>query len=275
MKQIIVSADDFGLSDSVNEAVEIAHRDGLLSTASLMVAGDAAEDAVARARRLPDLKVGLHLVLVEGKAVSSPAEIPRLVNEAGAFSSDQVALGFKYFFHPTIRADLSHEIRAQFAAFAATGLELDHLNAHKHMHLHPTVARLALGIGREFGCRAVRIPRAYDAAGLSARLLAWWTAVLKRQANRAGMVTNDYVAGLSQSGHFDETAFVSALDTLPDGVTETYFHPATIRDPAFARTMPDYDHPGELQALLSSHARATIRGRGIQTTTYGALTADR
>ncbi len=269
MKRIIISADDFGLTESVNEAVEIAHRDGLLSTASLMVAGDAAEDAVARARRLPGLKVGLHLVLVEGRAISPPHTIPHLVDTQGEFSRDQVALGFKYFFHPTIRADLAREIRAQFDAFAATGLELDHLNAHKHMHLHPTVARLALSIGREYGCKAVRIPRSYGGHSL----LALWTSVLKAQATRSGMITNDYVAGLSQSGHFDEDAFVAALETLPDGVTETYFHPATVRDPAFADTMPDYDHPGELQALLSRRAHDTIRRLGIETTTYSALAA--
>jgi hopanoid biosynthesis associated protein HpnK len=269
MKRIIVSADDFGLTESVNEAVERAHREGVLSTASLMVAGDAAADAVARARRLPGLKVGLHLVLVEGRSVLPPAEIPHLVNAQGEFSRRQAALGFKYFFHPTIRADLAREIRAQFDAFAATGLELDHLNAHKHMHLHPTVARLALSIGRDYGCKAVRVPRAYEAGGL----LAWWTGVLKAQARRAGMVTNDFVAGLSQSGHFDEAAFLAALESLPDGVTETYFHPATLRDPAFAATMPGYDHPGELQALLSPHVRAAIARLGIETTTYGALAA--
>jgi len=139
-RRVIVSADDFGLSEGVNEAVEQACREGILTTASLMVAGPAAADAVRRARRLPKLRVGLHLVVIEGPAVG-PA--PGLVDADGQFSSNQLRLGINYFFRPAIRRQLAAEIRAQFAAFAATGLRLDHANAHKHMHLHPTVGRNA------------------------------------------------------------------------------------------------------------------------------------
>ena len=158
MKRVTFSADDFGLTESVNEAVERAHRDGILDQASLMVAGPAAGDAVRRARAMPSLRVGLHLVVIEGPAVSPPAEIPALVNESGRFPGDQAALGFRYFFRPAVRRQLAHEIRAQFSAFAATGLTLDHANAHKHMHLHPTVGRMMLEIGREFGLRSIRVP---------------------------------------------------------------------------------------------------------------------
>ena len=151
MKRVIFSADDFGLTESVNEAVELAHREGALTSASLMVAGPAAADAVRRARALPGLRVGLHLVVIEGPAVLPPAEIPDLVDAAGQFPSDQLRLGIAYFFRPRVRRQLAAEIRAQFAAFAATGLTLDHANAHKHMHLHPTVGRLLIDIGRDFG----------------------------------------------------------------------------------------------------------------------------
>ena len=158
MKRVIFSADDFGLSVAVNEAIERAHRDGILTQASLMVAGPAAADAVRRARTMPSLRVGLHLVVIEGQAISPRVEIPGLVGADGWFPSDQVRLGMKYFFWPAARRQLAHEIRAQFVAFAATGLTLDHANAHKHMHLHPAVGRLMIDIGRGFGLRAVRVP---------------------------------------------------------------------------------------------------------------------
>ena len=158
MQRVVFSADDFGLSESVNEAVERAYRDGALNAASLMVAGPAAADAVRRAQALPGLRVGLHLVVIEGQAVLPPAEIPDLVDASGWFPSDQVRLGVRYFFRPLVRRQLAAEIRAQFAAFAATGLTLDHANAHKHMHLHPTVGRLMLQIGAGFGLHSVRIP---------------------------------------------------------------------------------------------------------------------
>jgi len=144
VKRLIVTADDFGLSEAVNEAVERGHRDGILIAASLMVAGPAAADAVRRAKAMPSLRVGLHLVVIEGPAVLPPAAIPALVDASGQFPADQFRLGVDYFFRPRIRRQLAAEIGAQFEAFAATGLTLDHANAHKHMHLHPTVGRLLI-----------------------------------------------------------------------------------------------------------------------------------
>src|ERR1700759_2502457 len=155
MKRGTFSADDFGLTEGVNDAVAWAHRDGILDQASVMVAAPAVEDAVRRARAVPSLRVGLHLVVIEGPAVSPPSEIPDLVDPSGQFPSDQARLGFRYFFRPSVRRQLAREIRAQFAAFAATGLTLDHANAHKHMHLHPTVGAMMLRIGREHGLNRI------------------------------------------------------------------------------------------------------------------------
>src|SRR3954447_7596848 len=183
MKSVVFTADDFGLSEAVNEAVELSHRDGVLNAASLMVAGPAAVDAVRRARALPSLRVGLHLVVIEGPAVLPPARIPDLVDARGRFPSDQLRLGVNYFFRPRVRRQLAAEIRAQFAAFAATGLTLGHADAHKHMQLHPTVGRLMLDIGGEFGLSRVRVPAEPPAvlaccgtrAGLGAHAMYHWT----------------------------------------------------------------------------------------------------
>jgi hopanoid biosynthesis associated protein HpnK len=268
MKRAIFSADDFGLTDSVNEAVERAHRDGILDQASLMVAGAAAEDAVRRARALPSLRVGLHLVLVEGPAVSPPAEIPDLVDATGMFPSDQARLGFAYFFRPGVRRQLAREIRAQFAAFAATGLTLDHANAHKHMHLHPTVGRSMLSIGREFGLTTIRVPAEPPSvmAGLGARVglgdraLHVWTRLLRRQARAAGMRVADSCFGLAWSGHMTRDRVERLLAVLPDGLSEIYFHPATERDAVLRRLMPDYEHTAELDALLTVRRPAGVGG---------------
>src|ERR1700760_3328276 len=118
----LLTADDFGLTPSVNDAVEHAHRAGALHAASLMVAAPAAADAVQRARAMPTLRVGLHLVVIEGPAVLLPAEIPDLVDATGWFPSDQLGLGIRYAMNPRVRRQLAAEIRAQFAAFLATGL---------------------------------------------------------------------------------------------------------------------------------------------------------
>jgi hopanoid biosynthesis associated protein HpnK len=267
MRRVIFSADDFGLTPGVNEAVERAHRDGILDQASLMVAGAAAEDAVRRARALPSLRVGLHLVVIEGPAISPPAEIPDLVDPSGQFPSDQARLGCRYFFRPAARRQLAHEIRAQFAAFAATGLTLDHANAHKHMHLHPTVGRMMIEIGRGFGLRAVRIPaeppavmaRIGTRVGLGDRALYAWTRLLRKQAREAGMTVNDHCFGLAWSGHMTAERVRLLLANLPDGVSELYFHPATERDELLTRLMPDYEHAAELAALLDRGALDQLR----------------
>src|SRR5258708_6495406 len=158
LRRLIVTADDFGRDLAINEAVEAASRDGILCGASLMVAAPAAADAVARAHRLPGLRVGLHLVLTDGSPVLPPGEVRGLVGPDGRFDDNQIRAGLRYFFVPGVRRQLAAEIRAQFEAFRATGLALDHVNAHQHMHLHPTVARLIVEIGRAYGMRAVRLP---------------------------------------------------------------------------------------------------------------------
>ena len=93
LKQLIVTADDFGLVREVNDAVEAAHRDGVLTAASLMVAAPAARDAVERARRLPSLRVGLHVVLTEGAPVLPASDLSHLVDGRGMLRSDMAALG--------------------------------------------------------------------------------------------------------------------------------------------------------------------------------------
>lgn len=267
---VTFTADDFGLSVAVNEAVELAHREGVLDAASLMVAGEAAEDAVARARANPALLVGLHVVAVEGPAVLPPRQIPDLVDAAGRFPSAQARLGVRYAVSSAARAQLHLEIRAQYAAFAATGLALDHVNAHKHMHLHPFVARCVIDAGREFGLRAIRVPaeppRVMAACGVpanaGARALHAWTRVLRRMAGRARLATTDSCFGIAWSGHMTTERLLRLADNLPPGPVEIYCHPAARRDPLLDRLMPDYEHEAELAALLDPRvAAAFAKGR--------------
>jgi hopanoid biosynthesis associated protein HpnK len=258
MKTITFSADDFGLTEAVNEGIERAHRDGALQAASLMVGAPAAADAVRIARANPALRVGLHLVVIEGPAILAPSAIPGLIDASGQFPSDQLRLGLNYFFRPAIRRQLRMEIHAQFAAFAATGLQLDHANAHKHMHLHPTVGAMMLEVGRDFGLNRIRIPAEPPSVmaqcgarlTLGDKLLYRWTALLRRQAKAAGVVTNDHCFGLAWSGHMTANRVQRLLANIPDGDSEIYFHPAARRDAVLDRLMPDYEHEAEMAALL-------------------------
>nr|WP_315591521.1 hopanoid biosynthesis-associated protein HpnK [uncultured Cupriavidus sp.] len=249
---LIVTADDFGLHRDVNAAVEQAHLEGILNAASLMVSAPATADAVARAHRLPGLRVGLHLVLTDGWSALPWEAIPDLVDIDGRFDEAMVRHSFRFFFQPRVRKQLAAEIRAQFEAFAQTGLALDHVNAHKHFHLHPTVLGLILRIGREYGLRAMRLPR--EAGG--PLYLRPWLALLRRRLHRAGIAHNDFVLGLSASGAMDEAALLAALDHLPNGAVELYLHPAVTSGARIGASMPDYRHADELAALLSPRVRA-------------------
>ncbi len=283
MRQLIVTGDDFGLAVPVNEAIEDAHRRGILTAASLMIGAKAAADAVDRAKRMPSLRVGLHLVLVEGWPVLAPAVIPDLVDEQGEFSTNLIAAGFRYCFRPGVRRQLEAEIRAQFDAFQKTGLSLDHVNAHNHMHLHPTILGLILKVGKDYGLSAIRVPyepflpswRA-SRTGFAAKLASWallfpWMALLKLRLKRARIRSNDFVFGLHDSGHLDSHLVMRFLAYLPKGVTEIYFHPATRRCPEIDRTMPDYEHEREFEALISPAVKKALAAHGIRPLAFSEL----
>ena len=234
-----------------------------------MIAGPAAADAVRRAHRLPNLRIGLHLVVVEGPAVSKPTLIKALVNEEGQFPTGQLGLGFRYHFLPEVRRQLRREIAAQFAAFKATGLRLDHANCHKHMHLHPTIGRLLIEEGQQYGLAAIRIPAEPPSimaalgyrAGLGAQSLFWWTQLLRTQAKRAGLRTNRHVFGLGWTGHMTIDRLLRLAPILPVGLTEIYFHPAIESDAVLRSLMPGYEHVAELETLLDPAVAAAFPNR--------------
>jgi hopanoid biosynthesis associated protein HpnK len=270
VKQLIVTADDFGAATQVNEAVERAHREGILSAASLMVAGAAAHDAVTRAKTMPTLRVGLHLVLVEGKPVLPARALPDLVDANGNFRTDMARAGAAMFFLPKVRAQLAAEIAAQFEAFAATGLKLDHVNAHKHFHLHPTIASLILDIGKAHGLKGARVPLEPQAVlgrieprktSAVVALTAPFARSLRRRFRQAGITSPDQVFGLAWSGAMTNKRLAGLIEHLPEGLTEIYMHPAT---GPYAGSAPGYQYQGELAALTDPALLARLAAKGIK-----------
>ncbi len=257
MKRLIITADDFGAAAQVNEAVELAHRRGVLTAASLMVGAPAAADAIARARRLPALRVGLHLTLLQGQPVLPPAEVPQLVDARGALLSSPAVLGARLTASRAARRQLAAEIQAQFAAFSASGLRLDHCNAHLHFHLHPRVARLIESIGGRFGLRAVRLPlepvevlRRVERPrwSASAALTVPFALALRRRLAAANLLVAERTFGLRWSGQMGRARLAGIVRHLPEGVSEIYLHPATGDYPGAA---PGYGYLEELRALTA------------------------
>jgi hopanoid biosynthesis associated protein HpnK len=283
LKKVIITGDDFGLALPVNEAVIAAHERGVLTAASLMVGEKFFQDAVQRARRHPSLRVGLHLTLVEGHPVSPPAAIPDLVNESGMFSTHLARAGFRFFFYPGIRSQLEREIRAQFEAFHQSGLQLDHVNAHNHIHLHPTLLRLFLKVGRDYGMKAVRVPneppvQSWKASkkSLGLKLASWillfpWVRLMKHLLRTAHIRYNDFFFGMAHSGAMTLNLTLRIIGCLPNGVTEICFHPATRRSWEIDQTMQGYRHEEEFLALTSESLNCAVHGTGIQTIAFSDL----
>ena len=270
-RRLIVNADDFGRSASINQAVIRAHCEGILTTASLMVNEPAFEEAVALAREHPRLGVGLHLTLLCGHSALPPERLPGLVNARGQFSSNPASAGFRYFFQRSLREPLRQELHAQFQKFRATGLPLDHVNGHLHLHLHPTVFRILMADAGQLGIKRLRLT--FDPLRLNLRLAsghfayrALHVAIFHPLSARArpalaqrGIRHTEAVFGLLQNARVDEDYVNRLLPQLPAGDSELYSHPS----------LDEFKH--EFDALISPRAREQVKKLGIKLIRYQEL----
>lgn len=276
MRRLIITADDFGLCPEVNQAVIEAHFNGILTCASLMVAGSAADQAARLARKHPSLKVGLHLVLVDGAAVLPPKEIPDLVDSDGCFSNRLVASGIRWYFSARIREQIAKECEAQIRKFKDMGLEMDHLNSHAHQHIHPAICDIALTLVRKYRIPAVRLPRPQrpapnPEAAVIAAVMAPWVERLRRRLVAAGIPHNQVIFGLHETGAMGEAAWLAIIPRIGQGITEVYCHPAVQRSAVLERKMPLYDNRQELAALTSPLIREELNRRQLERTSFSAL----
>jgi hopanoid biosynthesis associated protein HpnK len=271
-----------------------AHREGILTSASLMIAGPAADEAIELARENPTLAIGLHLVVVDGPAALPTARIPHLVDADGRFPNQPVRLGLRYAFSKIARRELRDEIAAQFERFAATGFPLSHVDGHQHMHMHPTVWDLMLPLAEQFGAGRIRIVdddlrlalrydrRRWMAKVFSAAIFAGLAHRCRRRtgggafinmrepsgsaAGRANCkvanpvpITRTY--GFFQSGNMTEP-YVQLVLKCSQGSAEIYFHPT--EGPRLDELGPN---PGDLETLLSPAVRSAIEAKGLLPTT--------
>lgn len=238
----------------MNEAVEQAHVTGVLTAASLMVGSPGMAEAVTIARRQPELAVGLHVVLTDGVPVLPAARIPSLTGKDGRFRDDMAGLGLLLALSREARAEMLAEIRAQLDLFAETGLTADHVNAHKHYHLHPLIGAALIQVAAGAGITTWRLP-AEDGGG---RIQNAWCGVMRGRGTPWGLAAPDRVVGLRWSGAFTAERLLEALPRTPPGVTEFYFHPATSDDvPGGA---PGYRYTDELAALTDPRVIAAVQG---------------
>ena len=277
-RRLIVTADDFGLSHEVNEAVEEGHRKGVLTCASLVVAGLGAADAIRRAKAMPTLGVGLHLAFLDAPSAAPACEIPALTDGGGDLAARPFLTGMRIALTRSGREEARREMRAQFEAWRKSGLPLDHVDGHWHFHQHPTLTGLLIEMASEYNVKAVRVPnepvlaswRAAGRHGLAGRAFtaaahaALWGS-LRARLKRANIGVNDWFFGLNDGGHMVADQMVRTIANLPGGVSEIGLHPASAHPPSPHAPPRHWKLADELAGLIDpaviDAARAVRLGR--------------
>jgi hopanoid biosynthesis associated protein HpnK len=278
-RAVIVTADDFGLSREVNAGIIRAHREGILTATSLMVAAAAREEAAALARENPELDVGLHLVVCRGHSALPPNRLAGIVDASGNFPESPVRAGMRYYFNREIRARLRDEIRAQIELHLKLIGHLDHIDGHLNFHVHPVIAEILIDLCTEYRVRCIRLPRepvfttlalARDHAArkiVEAGIFRALSRRARRLVDTHGMRSTDWLFGLHQSGHLTEAYVLGVIGRLAPGLTELYFHPAV----NLGGEAPAIEAQREVSILTGAPVRAALEEQGIWLTNFAEL----
>jgi hopanoid biosynthesis associated protein HpnK len=276
----LFTADDFGLSPFLNQAVALAYRFGLLRNASIMAGGVAFSEAVALARNFPGLCLGVHLTLIQGRAVLPPQAIPNLVDAQGRFPTDPVRTGWRYFFDGRLLPEIRRELKAQIETVLQAGVRIWQVNGHLNLHLHPRLVPVVVDLAREYGIPALRLAREDWRASLALApdgplpkaalgcIFAVLSRRVRRQAASSGLQVNDHLFGLTHDGRLTEDYLVRLVPRLQPGVTEIYSHPALAVDPDLRRAAAGYLRQEEFNALVSPRLKRVLQENGIAVTDF-------
>ncbi|MCX6344757.1 MAG: hopanoid biosynthesis-associated protein HpnK [Armatimonadetes bacterium] len=275
--QLIVNADDFGYSHSVNAAVIKAHQEGILTSASLMVTGDAVREAVAMAKDNPSLAVGLHLALSHARSALPPEVIPNLVDLHSMFPASPIIASLKYFISGKARRQLTWEIQTQFETFAQYGIPLSHVDGHQHLHATSNVLPIVVELAEHYGVQGIRVPRdplltnlRVDASSLIQKLAvsmghAYQVRLCNHFLKTSSLARTDLCIGSLMTGRMSDTYLIGMLERIQTGKIEVYFHPC-IEDSG----EPLGPNPGDLQTLLSPTLKEYV-SKNCSLLTYAQL----
>ncbi len=285
MKELIVNADDFGLAESVNRGIILAHREGILTSASLLGNGLAFDQAVALSREFPHLSVGVHLNISGGPPVSSASSVPTLVNERGELHLSPPRVWFGILTGRITVEEIHSEFRAQVLKILGAGVTPTHLDGHLHVHVLPQLSPIVIALAREFGIRYVRcpaenleatLPGGAGIAALERSAIAYavssFARRFKEQLRTAGLISADAFYGLAQTGFLDTRMIGALLHLVSNGTTELMCHPGY--------PSPELESLGgalsrsretEVLALTAREIKGTVEKLGIQLTNFRDL----
>ena len=290
MRNLIVNADDLGWTDGVNRGIADAHRQGLVTSTSLLANGRAFDSALDVARGNPALGVGVHLNLSDGLPTASPENVRGLLNSENCLEDGPETLLLRIASRSLPLEEIEREWDAQIQKVREAGIHPTHVDGHKHVQMLPGLFEIAVRLAKKHGIRAIRVSheesrlRAVLATdgeqktgvvlkqGVQARGLKLLAPDAREMANRQGLVTTDYFCGIAQTGVLHRTGVERLLESLPDGTTELMCHPGYFDDALHASpTRLQESRQTELQILTDPTIRKLVATRGIRLISYKLL----
>lgn len=285
VRRLIVNADDFGLTSGVNRAIVEAHRSGVVTSATLMANAGAFPEAVQLAASAPELSIGCHVVLVDGSPLSSPAQVPSLLDNGGAQFHVSLARFARLALRKRLDAgQIEAEVAAQIRKLQSSGIAVSHLDTHKHTHMFPQVLQPVLRAAKACGVPAIRNPfetvkltQLFSNPGswkrwLEVRALNRWAAQFHRAVEQAGLATPNGTIGILATGRLGERWLQFLLENLPPGTWELVCHPGyNDAQLGAVRTRLRESRERELRALTSETLRPLLSQRGVELISYRAF----
>lgn len=280
MKYLIVTADDFGLSKSINEGIVKAYREGIVTSLNLMPAGWAFEDAIALAGSIKLEEAGAHLSLTETSPVANPRAIPTLVTGKGAFHKTHTQFFLKLFLNRIERKHIYTELKEQLDRLKETGIRINHISSHEHIHMMPYVLDIFIELAKEYGIPAIRYPRKerlvwpFTVKKICRRLLlSYLEKGMRKILDNSGLLCTDKFLGFLDSGKIRENVLSGMFASLQEGTTELVTHPGFLSPEVLDRCIFYSNCETELAALTSRRVKDIIADNGIRLIKYSEFIA--
>jgi len=290
MRRLIINADDFGLTERINDAIIECHRNGIVTSATLMANGPAFDNATERATADPKLGIGIHLNLSEGTPISDPSQLGSLINERGRFHLLPVQMLRKLMVKGICLCKVEMELRAQIEKVLNAGIAVTHLDGHKHFHIIPQFLQIALRLAQEYKipairCAGERTTRLFRLAGrnwrssptilkqyVTGKALSILASTMKARVESAGLKAPDYVLGISATGFLDSHHLRILIPRLPDGTSELVCHPGYVDKQLMESPTRLYQQrETEIKALISPEVKEWLDRCGVQLINYRDL----
>lgn len=276
--QLIVHADDFGLTERVNDGIRMAHERGILTSTSLLANGAAFAHAVDIARRTPKLDLGVHLTLVEDRPLSDPRRIPSLVGADGKFFRHATVLAKRWLKGQLVLDEVREEFAAQIQKVLDAGLKITHVDGHQHAHVLPGVLGVVADLARQYGIASVRFPaerlrgymlRDWSSVGRVVQMLGLHVFALVGRGT--ALKRPDHFVGFYFGGRLNKRNLLTLIEHLPAGGTcELMCHPG-MADSSSSYSHWEYDWSEELEALCDRDVAKAVSSRGAELISYGDL----